>query len=457
MKLISTNPSRNYEIIGEVEVTSKEHIVAMVSNAHKAQEDWAKVKLSQRTEILKDVLNRFNNDREKLAQISSQEMGMVITEARGDMSNGMNYFSWYLENAAKYLSPEITYHTDNEINEVHYMPFGVVASVISWNFPFSIFVWQVIQNLIVGNAVIFKHSEETPLFGKEIERIFQESDIPEGIFTEVFGGKETGEFLMRQDVDMLMFTGSSAVGKKLYKIGAENFKPVLMELGGSAPGIVFEDADLDSTIDSLYIKRFLNCGQCCDGLKRLIVHETRVDETIEKLIEIITSKKIGLSEDEDSEIGPLASKTQVDTIEKQVNDAIDKGAKVILGGKRPEHLKGAFFEPTLLVNITKDMAVWHEEVFGPVLPIVTFKTYEEAIALANDTKYGLGGYVFTENRDILKRTIKDVKTGMLAHNSTGYVKPCNPFGGTKASGIGRENGRFGFHDVCQVKIISMDA
>lgn len=457
MKLISTNPSRNYEVIGEVDVTSNEDIIVVVENARNAQKDWEKVKLSQRIDILQDVLNRFRIDTEKLAHISSQEMGMPITEARGDMTNGMNYFSWYLENASKYLSTEITYQADGEINEVHYMPVGVVASVISWNFPFSIFVWQVIQNLIVGNAVIFKHSEETPLFGKEIERIFQESQMPDGVFIEVFGSKETGEFLMQQDVDMLMFTGSSAVGKKIYKIGAENFKPVLMELGGSAPGIVFEDADLDSTIDSLYIKRFLNCGQCCDGLKRLIVHESRWDETIDKLTDIITSKKLGLSDEEDTDIGPLASKTQVETIERQVNDAIDKGAKVILGGKRPNHLKGAFFEPTLLVNVTSDMAVWHEEVFGPVLPIVSFRTYEEAIALANDTKYGLGGYVFTENKNILKQTIRDVKTGMLAHNSTGYVKPCNPFGGTKASGIGRENGKFGFHDVCQVKIISMDA
>lgn len=456
MKLISTNPSRNYEVVGEVEVTTHEEILEFVNNAREAQKEWEKVNLTQRVDILRDVLNRFNRDKDKLAQISSQEMGMVIKEARGDMTNGMNYFSWYLDNASKYLSPEITYQTDGEINEVHYVPVGVVASVISWNFPFSIFVWQVIQNLIVGNAVIFKHSEETPLFGKEIERIFKESQIPEGVFTEVFGGKETGEFLMRQDVDMLMFTGSSAVGKKLYQIGAENFKPVLMELGGSAPGIVFEDADLDSTIDSLYIKRFLNCGQCCDGLKRLIVHESRVDETIEKLKEIMDSKNFGLAELETTHIGPLASKTQVDTIERQVNDALRKGAKAIVGGKRPEHLKGAFFEPTLLVNITNDMAVWNEEVFGPVLPIVTFKTYEEAIALANDTKYGLGGYVFTQDKDILKRTIRDVNTGMLAHNSTGYVKPCNPFGGTKASGIGRENGKFGFHDVCQVKIISMD-
>ena len=457
MKLISTNPSRHYEVIGEVEVTPNEKILTLVNNARRAQKKWEKVELSQRLEILRDVLNRFNDAKDKLSQISSQEMGMVITEARGDMINGMNYFTWYLDNATKYLSPEITYQTEDEINEVHYMPVGVVASVISWNFPFSIFVWQVIQNLIVGNAVIFKHSEETPLFGKEIERIFKASQLPDGVFTEVFGGKATGEFLMRQDVDLLMFTGSSAVGKKLYQIGAENFKPVLMELGGSAPGNVFEDADLDKTIDSLYIKRFLNCGQCCDGLKRLIVHESRWDETIEKLTKIIANKNLGLAEDEATDIGPLASKTQVETIERQVNDALSKGAKAIVGGKRPQHLQGAFFEPTLLVDITTEMDVWREEVFGPVLPMVSFKTYDEAIALANDTKYGLGGYVFTEDKEILKRTVMDIKTGMLAHNSTGYVKPCNPFSGTKASGLGRENGKFGFHDVCQIKIISMDA
>ncbi|WOD43891.1 aldehyde dehydrogenase family protein [Hwangdonia lutea] len=456
MNIISTNPSRNYEPIGEVQITSNKEIEALVKNAHNAQKKWEKLKLSKRISYLNDLLNRFSLERDTLSQLSSQEMGMPISQARGDMENGLNYFSWYLENASKYLSPEITYQKDGEINEVHYMPIGVVASVISWNFPFSIFVWQVIQNLIVGNVVIFKHSEETPLFGKEIERIFKESNIPEGVFTEVFGGKETGEFLMQQDIDMITFTGSSKVGKKLYQIGAEKFIPVLMELGGSAPGIVFEDADLDNIIESLYIKRFLNCGQCCDGLKRLIVHESRLDETIEKLTEIIGNKKFGLSEDEDTQIGPLASKTQVDTIEKQVKDAINKGAKAVLGGKRPNHLKGAFFEPTILVNVTKDMAVWNEEVFGPVLPVVSFKNYEEAITLANDTKYGLGGYVFTEDKKLFNQTVFDVKTGMLAHNSTSYVKPCNPFGGIKESGMSRENGKFGFHDVCQIKIISRD-
>jgi len=261
---------------------------------------------------------------------------------------------------------------------------------------------------------------------------------------------------MNQNIDMITFTGSSNVGKQLYKIGAEKFIPVLVELGGSAPGIVFEDANLDEIIESLYIKRFLNCGQCCDGLKRLIVHEDRLDETIDKLKQTIEGKKFGQSDEEDTDIASLASKRQLESIENQVNDAVSKGAKVVLGGARPKHLKGAFFEPTILVNVTKEMSVWEEEVFGPVIPIVTFSTYEEAISLANDTRYGLGGYVFTDDKKLFRQTIKDIKTGMLAHNCTSYVKPCNPFGGIKESGMSRENGKFGFHDVCQVKIISMD-
>ena len=304
--------------------------------------------------------------------------------------------------------------------------------------------------------MVFKHSEETPLFSKELDRILQESDIPKNVFNVVFGGRETGDFLVRQNVDMITFTGSSKVGKEIYKIGAEKLIPVLLELGGSAPGIVFEDANIDEVIESLYIKRFLNCGQCCDGLKRLIVHESRFDETVEKLKQIIQSKVFGLSENESTEIGSLAAKRQMEGIAKQVKDAVEKGARIELGGKQPEHLKGAFYEPTILTNINKNMSVWKEEVFGPVLPIVSFSTYEEAIELANDTKYGLGGYVFTKDKQLLKNTIKDLKTGMIAHNNTSYVKPNNPFGGIKESGMSLENGKFGFHDVCQVKIVSMD-
>ena len=229
-----------------------------------------------------------------------------------------------------------------------------------------------------------------------------------------------------------------------------------MELGGSAPGIVFEDADVDKVIESIYFNKFLNCGQICDGLKRLIVHESKFVEVVEKLKRIVESKKIGVAEDKETEIGPLVTKRQLELLQKQMEDAISKGAEVITGGKTPEGLKGAFYKPTLITKVNRDMEVWQEEVFGPVLPIVSFKTYDEAIELANDTKYGLGSYIFTEDKQKFEKASAEIKTGMVSHNNVIYLKPCNPFGGNKDSGLGREHGKYGFHELCQIKIIAME-
>jgi len=412
--------------------------------------------LSKRIELLKSLIPLFTAKKEKLTLLTSQEMGMPYIQVIDDLNSGIEKFTWYLENAEKYLSPEVTFEDKNEIHKVFYEPKGVVAVIVPWNFPFSNFIWQVGQNLIVGNTVVFKHSEETPLFGKEIEKIFSNSKVPLGVFNEVYGDGNTGEMLVQQNIDMICFTGSSKVGKQLYKIGTEKFIPVLMELGGSAPGIVFEDADIDKVVESIYFNKFLNCGQVCDGLKRLIVHESKFEEVVDKLKKIVRVKKVGVAESQNIEIGSLVAKRQLELLQEQVKDAVSKGAKIIAGGKTPEGLKGAFYEPTLIVNINRDMRIWKEEVFGPVLPIIFFKTYDESIELANDTKYGLGSYIFTEDKQKFEKVSLEIKTGMVSHNNVIYLKPCNPFGGNKASGLGREHGKYGFYELCQIKIVSME-
>lgn len=301
-KIISTNPS-NYEILGEVEISTENEMQEKVKKAHASQKEWHSIDLLRRIEFLKSLLPLFTLQKEKLALLASREMGMPYSQALDDVNSGIEYFSWYLENAEQYLKPEVTFEDENEIHKVIYEPKGVVAVIVPWNFPFSNFIWQVGQNLIVGNTVVFKHSEETPLFGKELEKIFVDSKVPSGVFSEVYGDGKVGDMLVHQDINMICFTGSSKVGKQLYKIGAEKFIPVLMELGGSAPGIVFEDADVDKVIESIYFNKFLNCGQVCDGLKRLIVHESKFDEVVEKLKRIVESKKVGVAEDKDKWLG----------------------------------------------------------------------------------------------------------------------------------------------------------
>lgn len=452
-KIKSINPSNN-NVLGEVEVSTKKEILEKVSAAHKAKEGWNKLGVAGRVKVLRKVVENFKIRKEELARSGSSEMGMPISLSRMDFEDSINYFNWYLDNAEKYLSSEIVFEDEKMIHTVIREPIGVSANITPWNFPISNFVWSVIQPLIAGNVVIYKTSEEVILTGKLIEEIISVSDLPEGVFSEVYGDGEIGKILVNEDIDLICFTGSTNTGKYLYKLAADKFIKVFLELGGSAPGIIFEDSNIDRVLDSFFGNRFLYTGQMCDGLKRLIVYEDKMDEVLNKLIEKINNTKVGDALDEKTEIGPLVSEKQLITLEKQVKDAIKKGARIEVGGEKLDINDGFFYKPTILTNIKFDMEVWKDEVFGPVLPIVTFKTEEEAINLANDTKYGLGGFVFTEDKERAKRVAQKLETGMIQVNNAGYVKPPSPFGGYKASGIGRQHGKYGFHDLTQIKVIA---
>lgn len=455
-KLISTNPAKNYKVIGEVDMSSEKEIEQKVQKANSAKREWKNLGVEGRVKLLRRIVDKLKENKEELALLETQEMGMPIKQSRLDVEDAIRYFGWYLDNASRYLSPEITYQDDKITHKVFYEPLGTAAVIIPWNFPLSNFVWGCGQNLISGNTVVLKHSEECPLFGKLLEKIINSCGLPDGVFNEVYGNGEIGDYLVHQDIDLISFTGSTKVGKYLYKRAGEKFIRAVMECGGSAPGIVFEDADLEKVIDVIYGNRFTNCGQMCDALKRLIVHESVFDEVVGRLKKKFMSLKVGNPEKESTDIGPLVAKRQLELLEDQVRDAIDKRAKIIIGGKRPKSLQGAYYEPTILTNISKDMRVWQEEVFGPVLPVISFKTEEEAVALANDTKYGLGAFVFTENKEKAIRVASQIDSGMIGINNASYLQPCSPFGGYKDSGIGREHGKFGFAELTQIKVVAYE-
>lgn len=455
LKLTSINPSDN-TIIGEVEVTTEVEITSLVDKAQKAKDNWNYLGIEGRNKILRKFYDTIESHKEELAQLQAKEMGMPLTETEEDIMGGLSYLRWYFDNAAECLKSEVSFEDDNEVHTVYREPRGVVGAIIPWNFPMSNFVWQCGQNLVAGNVVILKHSEEVPLFSKKLESIAKESGIPEGVLGFAYGDGKVGDMLAHQNIDLLCFTGSTKVGKYLYTVAAEKFIPALLEMGGSAPGIIFEDADVPAIIDAVMMNRFIDCGQVCDGLKRLIVHKSKYDEAIKLLTEKISAKKIGIANDKETEIGPLVAERQVKVIELQVEDARTKGATIVVGGKRPSNLSGAFYEPTLITGVTKDMKVWNEETFGPVLPVITFETEEEAIELANDTSYGLGAYVFTVNKEKMERVARRIEAGMISQNNITYLKPSNPFGGYKQSGIGREHGKYGFHDVTQVKVVASE-
>jgi succinate-semialdehyde dehydrogenase / glutarate-semialdehyde dehydrogenase len=453
--IISTNPSLDYESIWNIEMTGSDALSAIVSEAHQAKKLWGNIPVSDRVSYLRNTYEVFDTEREIIAKSISQEMGMPIRQARDEVQYGMMYFSWYLDNALKYLSPEVTRETESELHTVYYEPKWVVAAIAPWNYPFSMMIWTSMQALLAGNSVIFKTSKEVILTGKLISDLIEKSNLPKWVWTEVYGNGELGNELALSDIDFITFTGSTRVGRWLAQIAQEKWIGCVMELGGSAPGIVLKDADIDSVIDTIYFLRYSNSGQMCDGLKRLIVEKSRYEEVVEKLIMVMKSKKIGIAMEESIDIWPLVSEAQLHHLEEQYQDALAKWAILRYQSDIDPSLKGAYFTPSLFTGITKDMKIWKEEVFGPILPVISCDTIEEAIELANDTAYGLGAYVFTEDRETFQLVARNLRSGMVQMNNLNYCIPESPFGGYKSSGIGREHGKWGFHEFCNIKVTSI--
>jgi len=452
--LVSTNPADSYSIIGDVTVSTSSQISGKVQKAQKAKNSWKELGVHKRIEYLKPICEELANSHEALAQLITKEVGKPIRYSRSEAKSYVEEFRWFMEHAPKALQDEITFEDTNSVSRIVYEPFGVAAVITPWNFPFGMAMWGIVPNLLVGNTVVFKISEECPLVGEFIEKVFHNHKLPEGVFEEVYGAGDVGKELSEQDVNFIWFTGSTKVGKSLYKTAAEKFIPVLLEMGGSNPGIVFDDVDIVKAANTIYEGRFYNCGQVCDAVKRLIVHKSIEKEFIQELDKIMQSKQVGNPEDEKTDVGSLVAKRQLVLLEEQVADALSKGAKIAAQSTLDKNLHGAFYPLTVLTNITKDMRVWKEEVFGPVLPVMTFTTEEEAVALANDTPYGLGSRVISGDIKRAERIASKMQAGTVEINEGDRWLTCNPFGGYKNSGIGREHGLLGFKQLSQVKLIS---
>lgn len=455
MTLISSlNPSENNALIWSLESSSSEEIHQKVLHAKKTQLSWRALSIDERISMLREVYGLLLWEKEKLAKSISKEMGMPIRLARDEVQCGLTYFLWYLDNAKKYLSPEVTFENDTEKHTVYYEAKWVIAAITPWNYPFMLFSWACIQALLAGNTVVWKISKEVILTGKLIADIIHTSSIPEWVWSEVYGDGSIWDILTDEDIDGITFTGSTAVGNKLALKAFQKNITAVMELGWSAPGIICEDADIDSILETIYFMRYSNSGQMCDGLKRIIIHTTRYNEFVEKFSKKLLSKKIGNSWDETSDVWPLVSDRQVDQAQRQLDDALEKWAHILVKNIPDNSLKWSYFPLYLLWEISSDMLVWKEEVFAPILPIRTFSAIEEAIELANDTEYGLGAYVFTENKEQFHVLAGAIKSGMVQMNNVNYCIPSDPFGGYKKSGTWREHGKWGFHEFCNIKVIS---
>lgn len=453
-KLISTNPTENYSIVGSVSISDLAEISEKVQKANDAKTAWKELGVKKRVELLRPICKEFSKRGKELAQLITKETGKPIAQSHDEAKGYVEDFEWFLDNAESSLGDEITYEDKNSIHKIVYEPFGVAGVITPWNFPFGMAVWGIVPNLLAGNTVVFKISEECPLVGKLMEKVFLNHKLPKGVFSEIYGAGEIGKQLSENDINLIWFTGSTKVGKLLYKTAADKFIKVVLEMGGSTPCIVFEDADIAKAVEVIYASRFQNCGQVCNAVKRLIVHKSVANKVISQLKNLIELKQVGNPQDEKTDIGSLVAKRQLDLLKEQVDDAMSKGAKVLAQLPVPNNLKGAFYPPIILGNITRNMRVWKEEVFGPVLSLVTFLTEQEAVELANDTIYGLGSKVFSKDIVRARRVASRIEAGTVEINGANRWLSCNPFGGYKNSGMGREHGVIGFRELCQIKVIS---
>ncbi len=455
MILKSINP-HDQSVVGELEFSTPDKVKSTVVEARTAYEIWKEVPLEDRCTYLRKLKEKLIENKEKLAKLITLEMGKPLPQSLSEIDSELEFISYYADNGSKFLSPETILENDKELYKVTHEPYGVCACICPWNFPLSMVTSGVLPAIIAGNTVIVKPSEYTSLSQKMVVDLINETGLQKGIVNVVIGDSTVGRTLVDSDVDLVWFTGSTKAGMDIYRKCGEKFIKALLEMGGSSPAIILDDADVDNAIENLYWARFLNCGQVCTAVKRLFVQNGIYDEFVGKLVEKVKSVKIGNPID-NNDIGPLVNPKQLQTLEEQVKDAIGKGAEALTGGKRPgsETLKkGNYFEPTILSNVTMDMRVMKEETFGPVLPIVKFESIEEAVSMANDTEYGLSAEIYTSDLKIGEAMSKKIHSGTVAINTDNFFKPECPFGGYKKSGMGREYGRIGMQEFAQVKVIA---
>lgn len=454
MKLKSINPA-DQSVVGEVKAATKQNIEQAVKAARKALESWRSTPVEKRASYVEKFAKEFLKRKDKLARLITLEMGKPHCQSLGEVAWIHDYLKFYYQEGPKILQDEIIEKTKTVVRRVVREPIGVCAVIAPWNFPVSMPIWGIMPNLIAGNTIVFKPSENTPLCGQGVVDILNKIGLPEGVVNVVHGNGKIGAMLVDSDVDMVWFTGSSKAGQEIYEKCGKKFIRCMLELGGSSPAIVMEDADIGNAIDNVYEGRFSNCGQVCSAIKRLFVDKRVYEEVISGLVERVRKGSVG-NPLEKVDFGPLVSKKQLELLQAQVKDAIAKGAKIEIGGERPEDKslrQGFYYLPTILTNVEFNMRVLIEEVFGPVLPIVPFSSVDEAVSMANRTEYGLTAQVYTQNLELGRKMAEQIEAGVISINSERYSTPATPFGGYKKSGMGREGGKYGFHELTQIKYI----
>jgi len=448
-QITTVNPATG-ENIKTYSAMDKNQVLDLVKKAKRAFPEW-KRDYEKRRSYIYNLVEYLKKNKTSLAKIATAEMGKALKESIGEVEKCAWALEFYADHGDSFLADEVL-NTDARKSFLTFEPLGVIGSIMPWNFPY----WQALRFaapcLMAGNVIVMKPARITMQSGIEIEKAFTESGIPDGIFQTVVGSVESANHLIDSDVNAVTFTGSTIAGAKVGERAASNLKKCVLELGGSDPFIVLDDAIIEKAAEGAVKGRFINCGQSCVASKRFFVGKNIADEFIELFIKKTSQLNVGDPMSIETDMGPISSKDGLDTISGIVEDAKKKGAEILLGGSEMEG-RGFFYKPTILTNVKPDMRIAKEETFGPVAPITIVENESEAIKLANESEFGLGASIWTKDLAKADNMSRQIESGIVSVNNVVISDPRIPFGGIKHSGFGRELSRYGMLEFVNLKSV----
>lgn len=449
-----TNPATG-EVVDSVLKGGKKEAEQAVDKAHQAFQEWSKQSVYERTALLNKWHGLIEQHESELAEIMTLEQGKPVKEAAGEIQYANSFIVWYAEEGKRLYGETIPATARDKRIVVTRQPVGVIAAITPWNFPAAMITRKVAPALAAGCTAVVKPASATPLTAIRLRELAIEAGIPEGVLQIVTGSSSEISDAWMEDtrVRKISFTGSTEVGKLLMRKSADTVKKISLELGGLAPLIVMEDADIDKAVNGAIASKYRNAGQTCVCANRIYVHESIEQKFAKAFAEKVAQLKVGNGLEEGVEIGPLIDQSAVEKVQKHIKDALNKGAEKLLGDEKAN--EGLFFSPVVLTNVNDEMLCMHEETFGPLAPITTFESKEEVIARANNTPYGLAAYLFTENLTTAIEVGEQLEYGIVGINDGGPSTAQAPFGGFKESGLGREGGHHGIDEYVEVKYLSI--
>ena len=453
-RTFEVNNPADGSILGTVPELSAEETRNAIMAAEAAFREWSRKTAKERASVLRAWLDLIREHTEDLAALLTTEQGKPLAESVGEIGMGCGMLEWFLEEGKRIYGDIIPTPANDRRIVVIKQPIGVVASITPWNFPHGMIMRKCSPALAAGCAVVIKPASMTPYSALALAELADRAGIPKGVLNVVTGAASEvgGELTSNPTVRKLSFTGSTEIGKVLMRQCADTVKKLSLELGGNAPFLVFDDADLDQAVDGVIASKFRNSGQTCVCANRVFAQDSVYDEFLSRFAQAASALKVGPGLDPNNNQGPLINADGVEKVERLVKDAVERGARVVVGGKRHE-LGGTFYEPTLLADVTMDMDVAREEIFGPVAPVIRFKTEDEAIRLANDTEYGLAAYFYARDMGRVWRVAEGLESGVVGINVGVSASEVAPFGGWKESGIGREGSKYGIDEFVEIKYL----